>query len=157
MKRASEHGSRLHLLGLLSDGGVHSHITHLFALLRCAKDNSIENVYIHCFGDGRDTDPKSAVKYLGQLQDYIKEVGVGEISDFTGRYYAMDRDKRWDRVQKAYEGLVDGKGDKCSEGDLIKTIEDGYKNNVTDEFVKPLICGSEDSRIKGGQQTGDMS
>ena len=151
MKRAKSHGSRLHLFGLLSDGGVHSHINHLFALLRCAKDNGIEHVYVHCFGDGRDTDPKSATKYLKQLQDYIKEIGVGEISDITGRYYAMDRDKRWDRVTIAYEGLVDGKGDKCSAEDLIKTVEENYSNQVTDEFLKPIICGSGDSRIKSEQ------
>ncbi|ORX34754.1 metalloenzyme [Kockovaella imperatae] len=150
MERAKSNGSRLHLLGLVSDGGVHSHIQHLFALLRAAKDSGIEHVYIHCFGDGRDTDPKSATKYLKQLQDYIKEIGVGEISDITGRYYAMDRDKRWDRVTIAYEGLVEGKGDKCSAEDLIKKVEENYSNNVTDEFLKPIICGSEDSRVKKG-------
>ena len=148
MKRAKANDSRLHLFGLLSDGGVHSHITHLYALLKCAKDNDIKNVYVHCFGDGRDTDPKSATKYLKALQDHIKELGIGEISDVTGRYYAMDRDKRWERVTVAYEALVDGKGDKCKAEDLIKTVEENYDNKVTDEFLKPIICGSEDSRVK---------
>lgn len=147
MQRAKEHGSRLHLCGLISDGGVHSHITHVYSLLKAAKAQGIENVYIHFFGDGRDTAPKSATKYIAQLQDFIKEQGIGEISTVVGRYYAMDRDKRWDRVQIAVEGLLQGKGDKV-EGDLIKTVEKGYENGITDEFIKPIICGSEDSRIK---------
>ena len=150
MKRAVSHGSRLHLLGLVSDGGVHSHIKHLFALLRVAKSYKIEHVFIHFFGDGRDTAPKSANKYAQQLQDYIKEVGIGEISTVAGRYYAMDRDKRWDRIQLAVDALVQGKGDHVKNEDLIKTIEDNYNNDVTDEFLKPIICGSDDSRIKGG-------
>ena len=148
MKRAASHGSRLHLLGLVSDGGVHSHIQHLFALLRCAKDHQIENVYIHYIGDGRDTAPRSATKYIAQLQDYIKEIGVGEISTVTGRYYAMDRDKRWDRVKIAVDALTDGQGEKIKAEDLLTTVEDGYAQDITDEFIKPIICGSDDSRIK---------
>ena len=148
MKRAASHGSRLHLLGLVSDGGVHSHIQHLFALLRCAKDHKIEHVYIHFFGDGRDTAPRSATKYIQQLQDYIKEVGVGEISTVAGRYYAMDRDKRWDRVKIAVDALTDGQGEKINGEDLVKTVEDGYAKDITDEFIKPIISGSDDSRIK---------
>lgn len=152
LKRAKEHGSRIHFCGLISDGGVHSHITHLFSLLKAAKAHGIEHVYIHFFGDGRDTAPKSATKYLAQLQDFVKEQGVGEVSTVVGRYYAMDRDKRWDRVKIAVDGLVQGKGDKV-EGDLISTIEKGYENNITDEFIKPIICGSEDSRIKSGSSS----
>lgn len=148
MKRAASHGSRLHLLGLISDGGVHSHITHVYALLRCAAEHKIQHVYIHFFGDGRDTAPRSATKYIQQLQDYIKEVGVGEISTVVGRYFAMDRDKRWDRVKIAVDGLIDGKGDKVEGAKLVETVEEGYKKDVTDEFIKPIICGSEDSRIK---------
>lgn len=148
MKRAASHGSRLHLLGLVSDGGVHSHIQHLFALLRCAKSHNIEHVYIHYFGDGRDTAPRSATKYIQQLQDYIKEVGVGEIATVAGRYYAMDRDKRWDRVKIAVDALTEGKGDKIEGADLVKTVEDGYAKDITDEFIKPIISGSEDSRIQ---------
>ena len=148
MKHAASHGSRLHLLGLISDGGVHSHIQHLFALLRCAKDYKIEHVYVHFFGDGRDTAPKSATKYLKELQDYMKEIGTGEVSTVCGRYFAMDRDKRWDRVKIAVDGLVQGQGEKVSEQDIIKTVEAGYEKDVTDEFIKPIICGSDDSRIK---------
>jgi 2,3-bisphosphoglycerate-independent phosphoglycerate mutase len=147
MEQAKEAGSRLHLLGLVSDGGVHSHITHLFALLRVAKTYGIEHVYIHFFGDGRDTAPRSATTYIQQLQDYIKEIGVGEISTVVGRYYAMDRDKRWERVKVAIDALVKGEGDKCSGDELIAKVEEGYKNDVTDEFIKPIICGSDDSRI----------
>jgi 2,3-bisphosphoglycerate-independent phosphoglycerate mutase len=148
MKRAKSHGDRLHLLGLVSDGGVHSHITHLFALIRCAKDYQIKNVYIHFFGDGRDTAPRSATKYIKQLQDYTKEQGIGEISTVAGRYYAMDRDKRWERIKIALDGLINGEGDKCSEEDLVKTVQAGYARDVTDEFIKPIICGAADSRIK---------
>lgn len=151
MKHAAAHGSRLHLLGLVSDGGVHSHIKHLFALLQCAKDHKIEHVYIHFFGDGRDTAPRSATKYIQQLQEKIKELGVGEISTVAGRYYAMDRDKRWDRVKIAVDALTEGKGDKIDGADLVKTVEDGYAKDITDEFIKPIISGSEDSRIKSGQ------
>ncbi|OWZ61644.1 2,3-bisphosphoglycerate-independent phosphoglycerate mutase [Cryptococcus neoformans Tu401-1] len=150
MKHAKETSGRLHLLGLVSDGGVHSHIQHLFALLRVAKSYGIANVYIHFFGDGRDTAPKSATKYIKMLQDYIKEVGVGEISTVVGRYYAMDRDKRWERIKVAVDGLVKGEGEKTDQEGLIKTVEDGYEKDVTDEFIKPIISGSEDSRIKKG-------
>jgi 2,3-bisphosphoglycerate-independent phosphoglycerate mutase len=144
MEQAKSAGSRLHLLGLISDGGVHSYILHLFALLRCAKEHKIEHVYIHFFGDGRDT-----AKYIQQLLDYIKEIGVGEISTVVGRYYAMDRDKRWDRVKIAVDALCQGTGEKkCGQDDLVKTVEEGYENGITDEFIKPIISGSEDSRIK---------
>ena len=148
MKRAAANSSRLHLLGLVSDGGVHSHITHIYALLQCAKAHGIQHVYIHYFGDGRDTAPRSAAGYIKQLQEFISKEGVGEISTVVGRYYAMDRDKRWDRVKIAVEGLVDGKGEKCAQEDLVKVVEDGYAKDVTDEFIKPIISGSEGSRIQ---------
>lgn len=148
MEHAKANSGRLHLLGLVSDGGVHSHITHLFALLKVAKSYEIPHVYIHFFGDGRDTAPRSATTYIKQLQDFISENGVGEISTVVGRYYAMDRDKRWDRVKIAVDGLVGGVGDKSD--DVVKTVEEGYKNDLTDEFIKPIICGSADSRIKSG-------
>lgn len=154
MERAKKQGSRLHLMGLISDGGVHSYIDHLYALLRCAKDHKVEHVFIHFFGDGRDTAPRSASKYIQQLLDYIKKVGVGEISTVVGRYYAMDRDKRWDRVKIAVDALVQGKGDKCKEDELVKTVEDGYTKDITDEFIKPIICGSDDSRLKGELSRG---
>jgi 2,3-bisphosphoglycerate-independent phosphoglycerate mutase len=149
LKHAKEHGSRLHLCGLISDGGVHSHISHVFELVKAAKAQGIEHIYIHFFGDGRDTAPRSATKYIGQLQDFLKEQGVGEIATVVGRYFAMDRDKRWDRVKIAVDGLVQGTGDKVDdEKDLIKTIEKGYEGDITDEFIKPIICGSEGSRIQ---------
>jgi 2,3-bisphosphoglycerate-independent phosphoglycerate mutase len=124
----------------------------LYSLVKAAKAHGIEHIYIHFFGDGRDTAPRSATKYIGQLQDFLKEQGVGEISTVVGRYYAMDRDKRWDRVKIAVDGLVQGKGDKV-EGDLIKTIEKGYESDITDEFIKPIICGSEGSRLQSESLT----
>ena len=120
-------------------------------MVKAAKAQGIEHIYIHFFGDGRDTAPRSATKYIGQLQDFLKEEGVGEISTVVGRYFAMDRDKRWDRVKIAVDGLIQGKGDKV-EGDLIKTIEKGYEGDITDEFIKPIICGSEGSRIQSKSQ-----
>ncbi|ORY34212.1 metalloenzyme [Naematelia encephala] len=150
MKQAKSNGSRLHLLGLVSDGGVHSHITHLFALLKVAKSHGIEHVFVHFFGDGRDTAPKSAAGYIEQLQKFMQENGVGEISTVVGRYYAMDRDKRWDRVKIAVDGLVKGEGDKIDGSKLVETVKAGYDKDVTDEFIKPIISGSEDSRIKKG-------
>ncbi|WVQ80862.1 2,3-bisphosphoglycerate-independent phosphoglycerate mutase [Cryptococcus sp. DSM 104549] len=150
LKHAKDTSGRLHFLGLVSDGGVHSHIKHLFALLKAAKDAGVPHVYIHFFGDGRDTAPRSASKYIQQLLDYIKELGIGEISTVVGRYYAMDRDKRWDRVKIAVDGLVQGEGEKTTQEDLVKVVEDGYKKDITDEFIKPIISGSEDSRIIKG-------
>lgn len=133
-------------MGLLSDGGVHSHINHLIALIRAAKEQGVPHVYIHAFGDGRDTAPKSATKYVKQLQDAIQEIGLGEIVTFVGRYYAMDRDKRWDRVKIAVDALVKGDGTKAD--DPVKAIEDCYAKDETDEFIKPLIFGDESTRIK---------
>jgi 2,3-bisphosphoglycerate-independent phosphoglycerate mutase len=108
--RAKENGGRLHLMGLVSDGGVHSHQKHLYEILEQAKNAGIENTYIHAFCDGRDTSPKSAAGYIKELKDVIKGLEYGTIATLAGRYYAMDRDKRWERVQIAYDGLVDGKG-----------------------------------------------
>ncbi|BEI79862.1 hypothetical protein CcaverHIS002_0103910 [Cutaneotrichosporon cavernicola] len=146
LKHAKENGNRLHTMGLLSDGGVHSHINHLLALLRAAKEQGIEHVYIHAFGDGRDTAPKSADKYVKQLLDAIKEIGVGELVTFVGRYYAMDRDKRWERVKVAVDALVQGEGTHSD--DPIKAIEDCYAKGETDEFIKPLIFGDKSTRIQ---------
>ncbi|WOO84711.1 2,3-bisphosphoglycerate-independent phosphoglycerate mutase [Vanrija pseudolonga] len=145
LKHAKDTNGRLHLMGLLSDGGVHSHINHLFALLRAAKEAGVPHVYIHAFGDGRDTAPKSATGYVQQLLDYIKEISIGELVTFVGRYYAMDRDKRWERVKVAVDALVDGVGEKAD--DPVKAIEQSYENGVTDEFVKPLIFGDDSTRI----------
>ena len=134
---AKENNEKLHFMGLLSDAGVHSHINHLFALLELAKKKNIKEVYIHVFLDGRDTPPKSAVKYIRQLQSKMKELGVGTLATMMGRYYAMDRDNRWNREHKAYDCMVNCKGRKRS--DPIKAIQEFYAQGETDEFIKPTI------------------
>ena len=137
-----KNNSKLHILGLVSDGGVHSHIRHLYGLLEMAKRRDFEDVYIHCFLDGRDTPPASAETYIMQLEEKMKEKGVGKIASISGRFYAMDRDKRWERVKKCYDALVNGEGEKA--GDAIKAIEDSYQKEVFDEFVEPtLICNGD--------------
>ncbi|KAJ0426301.1 BPG-independent [Aspergillus carlsbadensis] len=145
-KRAKEGNGRLHLLGLVSDGGVHSNITHLIGLLKVAKEMEVPQVFIHFFGDGRDTDPKSSAKYMQQLLDQTKEIGIGEIGTVVGRYFAMDRDKRWDRVEIAMKGVVSGEGEDSS--DPVKTIEERYANGETDEFLKPIIVGDKERRVQ---------
>lgn len=145
--RAKEGNGRLHLLGLVSDGGVHSNINHLFSLLQVAKDMGIPQVFIHFFGDGRDTDPKSSAKFMEQLLAKTKEIGMGEVATVVGRYYAMDRDKRWDRVELAMKGIVSGEGEDSS--DPLKTIKERYEKNETDEFLKPIIVGGKDRRVQG--------
>jgi 2,3-bisphosphoglycerate-independent phosphoglycerate mutase len=129
---------QLHLLGLLSDGGVHSHIQHLFALLRMARENRVERVFVHCFMDGRDTPPNSGIDYLRQLQQKMREYSVGRIATVIGRYYAMDRDNRWERIAKAYGAMVHGKADYKSP-DPIEAIRRSYEQGVTDEFVAPVV------------------
>ena len=138
MSNCWEWGSALHLMGLLSDGGVHSHITHLFALLKMAKEQGLEKVYIHCFLDGRDVPPSSGKSYVEQLQAEIQKLGVGQIATVMGRYYAMDRDKRWDRVQKAYDAIACGEG--TFEADAAEAVQKSYDAGVTDEFVVPVVC-----------------
>ncbi|KAH8553694.1 2,3-bisphosphoglycerate-independent phosphoglycerate mutase [Umbelopsis sp. PMI_123] len=144
-ERAKESNGRLHLMGLVSDGGVHSHINHLLHLLESAKEAGVPETYIHFFGDGRDTSPKSATKYIKQVLDEIKELNYGTLATIVGRYYAMDRDKRWERVQVAFEGLTEGKGEKAD--DAIKAVEARYEQGETDEFLKPIIL-SDEGRIK---------
>ena len=138
MSNCREWGSALHLMGLLSDGGVHSHITHLFALLKMAKEQGLEKVYIHCFLDGRDVPPSSGKSYVEQLQAEIQKLGVGQIATVMGRYYVMDRDKRWDRVQKAYDAIACGEG--TFEADAAEAVQKSYDAGVTDEFVVPVVC-----------------
>ena len=138
MSNCREWGSALHLMGLLSDGGVHSHITHLFALLKMAKEQGLEKVYIHCFLDGRDVPPSSGKSYVEQFQAEIQKLGVGQIATVMGRYYAMDRDKRWDRVQKAYDAIACGEG--TFEADAAEAVQKSYDAGVTDEFVVPVVC-----------------
>ncbi|KAI0696889.1 cofactor-independent phosphoglycerate mutase [Cerioporus squamosus] len=146
--RAKNGNGRLHLLGLVSDGGVHSHITHLYALLETAKEVGLKEVYIHFFGDGRDTAPRSAAGYLKDLLAFIEKEKVGEVATVVGRYYAMDRDKRWERIKIAVDGLVKGVGEKAE--DPVKEIEERYKKDETDEFLKPIIVNGDAGRIKDG-------
>jgi 2,3-bisphosphoglycerate-independent phosphoglycerate mutase len=146
-QKAKDGNGRLHLLGLVSDGGVHSHILHLIALLKVAKEIGVPQVIIHFFGDGRDTDPKSGAGHLEHLLKEAKEIGAGEIGTVVGRYYAMDRDKRWDRVEVALKGLILGEGEDSN--DPVTTIKERYGKGETDEFLKPIIVGGKDRRIQG--------
>ena len=142
IENCKKYNSKLHILGLLSDGGVHSHIRHLYGLLEMAKRRDFENVYVHCFLDGRDTPPASAEGYITQLEEKMREKGIGKIASLSGRYYAMDRDKRWDRVKKCYDVLVNGEGNKSTSATIA--IEDSYQKEVFDEFVEPtVICNGE--------------
>ena len=147
IENCKKNHSKLHILGLLSDGGVHSHIRHLFGLLEMAKRRDFEDVYVHCFLDGRDTPPASAESYIIKLQDKMKEKGIGKIASISGRFYSMDRDKRWERVKKSYDALVNGIGNKA--GSAIGAIEDSYQKEVFDEFVEPtVICNGEEPVAK---------
>ncbi|KAK4161819.1 BPG-independent [Cladorrhinum sp. PSN259] len=148
LDQAKNTNGRLHLCGLISDGGVHAKQTHLYALLRAAKEAGIPKVFIHFFGDGRDTDPKSGAGYMQELLDYTKEVGIGQIATVVGRYYAMDRDKRWERVELALKGLILGEGEESS--DPVTTVKERYEKGENDEFLKPIIVGGDESRIKDG-------
>ena len=137
MKNVKDNGSALHLYGLLSDGGVHSHITHLFGLLEMAKKEGLDKVYVHCFLDGRDTAPTSGKGFIEELEAKMKEIGVGEIATINGRYYAMDRDNRWDRVEKAYKAITEGVGETADSA--VVAIDASYAKDVTDEFVVPTV------------------
>ncbi|WAA09907.1 2,3-bisphosphoglycerate-independent phosphoglycerate mutase [Fervidibacillus albus] len=141
MNHVKEKGTNLHIFGLLSDGGVHSHIRHLFALLRLAKDQGIENVYVHAFLDGRDVGPKTAKTYINETLEKMEEYGVGQFATISGRYYSMDRDKRWDRVEKSYRAMVYGEGPAYT--DPIKLVDDSYENGIYDEFVIPSVMVKE--------------
>ena len=149
-KRAKEGNGRLHLLGLVSDGGVHSHITHLFALLETAKEQGVPNTYVHFLADGRDTAPESAAEYAQQLVDFLKKEEYGTLASVIGRYYAMDRDKRWERVKIAVDALVQGVGEEAEGGNdaAVTKIKERYEKKETDEFLKPIIL-SKEGRIKG--------
>lgn len=143
MKNVKEKNSSLHLYGLLSDGGVHSHNTHLYALLKMAKQQGLENVFVHCFLDGRDTPPASGKDYIAQLMEKMQEIGVGRIGVISGRYYAMDRDNRWDREEKAYRALTAGEGVDGGT-DPLAAMQASYDAGVTDEFVIPTVMKQED-------------
>ena len=137
-ENCKKNGSALHLMGLLSDGGVHSHNTHLYALLTLAKRQGLEKVFVHCFMDGRDVPPSSGADYVAQLEEKMREIGVGKIATIMGRYYAMDRDNRWERVEKAYAAMVYGEGNQGN--DPVQVMKDSYAAEVTDEFVVPTVC-----------------
>ena len=137
MDNVIANGSDLHLFGLLSDGGVHSHNTHLYALIRMAKEKGIKNIYIHCFMDGRDTPPESGINYVKELLDVCEKEGAGQIATITGRYYAMDRDNRWERVERCYRALTESAGNKFE--DPVSAMESSYAEGITDEFVEPSV------------------
>ena len=139
MDACREHDSALHLMGLLSDGGVHSHLDHLFALMHMARDRGLEKVYIHAFLDGRDVSPTSGADFVARTVEKCRELGVGKIATVMGRFYAMDRDKRWDRVEAAYDAMVYGEGAAVNPVP-VAAVKDAYANGVTDEFVEPVIC-----------------
>ena len=141
VENCKKNGSALHLMGLLSDGGVHSHNKHLYGLLELAKRAGLEKVYVHCFMDGRDVPPSSGKEYVEELMAKMKEIGVGKIASVMGRYYAMDRDNRWDRVEKAYAAMVYGEGEtaECP----VCAMEKSYAADVTDEFVVPVVCDKD--------------
>ncbi|WP_243472851.1 2,3-bisphosphoglycerate-independent phosphoglycerate mutase [Winogradskyella sp. MH6] len=140
----------VHFLGLVSDGGVHSHINHLFGLLDAAKENNLDNVYVHAFTDGRDVDPKSGYGFISDLEEHLAK-STGKLATVTGRYYAMDRDKRWERVKLAYDAVVHGQGTQTT--NVLKDIQESYEDDVTDEFIKPLVVnenGKPVATIKDG-------
>ncbi|MEE1197428.1 MAG: 2,3-bisphosphoglycerate-independent phosphoglycerate mutase [Lachnospiraceae bacterium] len=137
VKNAKENNSSLHMMGLLSDGGVHSHNTHLYGLLKLAKQEGLEKVYVHCFLDGRDTPPASGKGYVAELEAQMAEIGVGAVASISGRYYAMDRDNRWDRVEKAYAALTRGEGDRAASAEAGMAAS--YEKEVYDEFVVPMV------------------
>lgn len=150
---AKENSKPLHLLGLVSDGGVHSHINHLKALINICKDNGLREVYIHAFTDGRDTDPKSGLGFIEDLQQHLEQTATGKIATVDGRYYAMDRDKRWERVALAYEALVNGKGETAASA--IDAVKNSYAQDITDEFIKPTVIVNADNQPVATIQNGD--
>lgn len=138
IENCKKNHSALHLMGLLSDGGVHSHNAHLYGLVEMARENGLNEVYIHAFMDGRDVPPTSGKDFLADCQAKLEEIGVGKIATVIGRYYAMDRDNRWDRVEKAYAAMVYGEGEQCA--DPVAAAENSYAQGVTDEFIVPTVC-----------------
>ncbi len=153
IENCKANNSKLHILGLLSDGGVHSHNRHLYALLELAKRKDFENVYVHCFMDGRDTPPASGEGYIAELEEKIKEKGIGQIATISGRFYAMDRDKRWERVSLAYDALVKGEGEKAVSA--ISAIEESYQKEIFDEFVKPTVITNKNGEPLAKIEDGD--
>ena len=145
IENCKKNNSKLHILGLVSNGGVHSHNRHLYGLLEMAKRRDFEDVYVHCFLDGRDTPPASAEGYIQELEEKMKEKGIGRIATISGRFYSMDRDKRWARIQKAYDAMINGEGEKSTSA--INAIESSYQKEVFDEFVEPTVITNGDKPI----------
>lgn len=150
---AKKNNKRVHYMGLVSNGGVHSHIDHLKGLITIAHNNGIRNLFIHAFTDGRDTDPRGGLGYLEQVTEHLKKT-TGKLASIVGRYYAMDRDKRWERVKLAYDVLVNGVGEKTT--DPLSAIQKSYDNNVTDEFIKPIVVVDENQLPVGSIKEGDV-
>ena len=150
---ARDQKKQVHFMGLLSDGGVHSLDKHLYKLCDMTGDYGIENVFIHAFGDGRDTDPRSGKSYMENLTNHLA-ISNGRVASFIGRYYAMDRDKRWERVKKAYDLLVHGKGRAAT--DVVRALQESYDNGVTDEFVEPIVMVDDQNQPLGMLQDGDV-
>ncbi len=154
IKYAKENDKPVHLIGLVSDGGVHAHISHVKALCNVLKDNDLNKVFIHAFTDGRDCDPKSGTGFIGDLQSFLR-TSVGKIASVTGRYYAMDRDNRWERIEEAYDVMVKGEGVAvCDEG-IVALMKESYAEGITDEFIKPIVITKNDKPI-GNIQEGDV-
>ena len=154
IRYANDNHKPLHLLGLVSDGGVHSHINHLKTLTDVCKAEGLSDVFIHAFTDGRDCDPKSGLGFIKELQQHLNN-SVGKIATVSGRYYAMDRDKRWERVKLAYDALVNGIGEKAT--DAIQAVENSYSNNITDEFIKPTVIVDEGQNPLSTIKNGDVA
>jgi 2,3-bisphosphoglycerate-independent phosphoglycerate mutase len=146
-------GHRLHLMGLASDGGVHAQLTHLYALLEMAKKHGLREVFVHCFMDGRDTPPESGAGYLAQIEKKLREFGIGRIASVAGRYYAMDRDKRWDRIERAFGAMVLGNGHKATSA--VEAARQSYKRGITDEFIEPVTMVDERHDPVGLIRDGD--
>ena len=153
IENCKKNNSKLHIMGLLSDGGVHSHNRHLYALLEMAKRKDFENVFVHCFMDGRDTPPASGEGYITELEEKMKEKGIGQIATISGRFYAMDRDKRWERVSQAYNAIVNGEGEKAISA--VSAIEESYQKEVFDEFVKPTVITNKNGEPVAKLEDGD--
>jgi 2,3-bisphosphoglycerate-independent phosphoglycerate mutase len=154
MEEVKKRGTSLHLMGLVSNGCVHSSLNHLYALLKMAKERGVKKVFVHAFLDGRDTSPTGGVGFVQQLLNKFKEYGIGRLATVAGRYYAMDRDKRWDRVQKAYQAMVLGEGNRTN--DIIGAIKESYNHHITDEFVVPIVVSENTDQSTGRIEKDDV-
>ena len=150
---AKDQGKKVHFLGLLSDGGVHSHINHLKGLIDAAEDFGLEDVFVHAFTDGRDVDPKSGAGFIDEIQQHMSQT-TGQLASICGRYYAMDRDQRWERVKLSYDAMVNGIGEKST--DALKSIQKSYQSDITDEFIKPIVMTDQNERAVGNIEPDDL-